>query len=173
MDVLHNWTSNLQQLTHTNTGPCILGFFKHHAPNCKMFRSVSLVEYSLPSLTLHEHGMLPGSEQMCSSVTLKCISSNVSPCPLTHAFLFPWLIYSVILVPVARQLLNHFTLKVILCPPTTGQHYRQLMFSPKRGTGKLRIMFFSFLFCVCMCGKDGSPCKKIIACLLRTWGRIF
>lgn len=120
-------------------------------PNCKMFHSVLLGECPHLSLTLHEHGMLPGPEQMPSSATLKCISSNVSPCPLTHAFLFPWLIYSVISVPASRQSLNHLTLKLIHCPPTTGQHYAQLMCSPMRGAGKLGIMFFSFFS---VCGKD-------------------
>lgn len=72
------------------------------------------------------------------------------PCPLTHAFLFPWLIYSVILVPAARQSLNHLTLQLILCPPTTGHHYTQLILRADKGSWKalesVFFFFFSFFF---------------------------
>lgn len=119
-----------------------------------MFHSVSLGESSPP--LPHPAGTWDAPRTWTNA--FKCNSKmhflRRIPCPLTHAFLFPWLIYSVILVPAARQSLNHFTLKLILCPPTTGQHYAQLMCRLLRGAGKLRIMFFSFLFRVCMCGPD-------------------
>lgn len=82
-------------------------------------------------------------EQMPLRGTLKCISSKVSPYPLTHAFLCPGLIYSVILLLAAWQSFNLLTVKLILCPPTTA------LFNPNRGAGNLRSRFFGF-FSICV-----------------------